>query len=100
MKTRTGLHNTILIIIHSLFPAGVDASPCTHPAGPRPHIIPSRDIRTCIGCLGHSNHSLNLLFPHARGIAAPFLLFRLKRLGFSNCRIVVTQDGLSVTADR
>jgi hypothetical protein len=100
MQTLTRLHATILIVIHSLFPGAGDEPTRPHPAEARPIVIPANDIPSCIANLRHGNRSLDLSFPQAYGIAAPFFLFRLKRLGFSNCRVVVTRDGLRVTADR
>jgi hypothetical protein len=43
---------------------------------------------------------LALFFPDCMAAAAPFLLFRLKRTGFSGCRAVVTDEGLLLTAIR
>jgi hypothetical protein len=100
MKTLTGLHATILIVVHSLFPGAGGEPPRPHPAEAHPTVIPVNDISSYIASLRHGTRSLDLLFFHAYGIAAPFFLFRLKRLGFSNCRVVVTPDGLRVTADR
>ena len=39
-------------------------------------------------------------FPYASPVAAPFILFRLKRTGFSSCRITATDGGLLLTARR
>lgn len=41
-----------------------------------------------------------LFFPGCPALAAPFLLFRLKRLGFSRCRARVAPTGLTLTARR
>jgi hypothetical protein len=41
-----------------------------------------------------------LFFSDCLAPAAPFLLFRLKRQGFSNCRISVTTGGLALYAQR
>lgn len=49
--------------------------------------------------MGHDD-SMRLFFPQAMAVAAPFLLFRLKRWGFSGCRVTVTDGGLLVTARR
>lgn len=43
---------------------------------------------------------LTLTIAHCSLLAAPFLLFHLKRLGFSRCRVVRTGDSLSVSAFR
>jgi hypothetical protein len=44
--------------------------------------------------------TVRLFFPHGMPPAAPFILFRLKRRGFSDCRVTVTDGGLLVTASR
>ncbi|WP_306536548.1 hypothetical protein [Geobacter sp.] len=41
-----------------------------------------------------------LFFPGCPALAAPFLLFRLKRLGFSRCRAHLLPEGLALTARR
>lgn len=43
---------------------------------------------------------LALFFPGCPAAAAPFLLFRLKRLGYSRCCVQVVQGGLTLTARR
>ncbi|MGD0586211.1 MAG: hypothetical protein ABSA86_10640 [Oryzomonas sp.] len=41
-----------------------------------------------------------LVLPHVHPIAAFFILRRLKRQGFSNCKVVTTPKGLVVHAQR
>lgn len=41
-----------------------------------------------------------LMLPHVHPIAAFFILRRLKRLGFSGCKVVTTPKGLVVHAQR
>ncbi|KAB0672300.1 hypothetical protein F6V30_06980 [Oryzomonas sagensis] len=41
-----------------------------------------------------------LMLPHVHPVAAFFILRRLKRLGFSNCKVVTTTKGLVVHAQR
>ncbi len=41
-----------------------------------------------------------LLLPGVHRVAAFFILRRLKRLGFSNCRVDSSRDGLMVYAQR
>ena len=48
----------------------------------------------------NSNGELRLFFPSALAIAAPFLLFRLKREGFSRCSVEATEQGLFVQGRR
>ena len=41
-----------------------------------------------------------LILPRVHPIAAFFILRRLKRLGYSNCRVTTTDKGLAVHAER
>ena len=41
-----------------------------------------------------------LILPGVHPIASFFILWRLKRLGFSNCRVVTSERGLVVHAHR
>lgn len=43
---------------------------------------------------------LALFFPGCPSLAGPFLLFRLKRLGFSRCRVHALPNGLTLSARR
>jgi len=43
---------------------------------------------------------LTLQFTDCLTIAAPFILFRLKRMGFSNSRVLIKGKGFMVTANR
>lgn len=44
--------------------------------------------------------NLALFFPGCPSLAGPFLLFRLKRLGFSRCRVHALANGLTLSARR
>lgn len=41
-----------------------------------------------------------LILAGVHPLVAPLIMFRLKRRGFSNCRVVVSGSGLVVYADR
>jgi hypothetical protein len=41
-----------------------------------------------------------LILPGVCPLVAPLIMFRLKRRGFSNCRVEVADSGLIVYADR
>jgi hypothetical protein len=41
-----------------------------------------------------------LILPGVHPLVAPLIMFRLKRRGFSNCRVEVSGSGLVVYADR
>jgi hypothetical protein len=51
------------------------------------------------GSMG-SDGFLRIFVPCVFPLAAPYLLYRLKRTGFSGCRVTVTDGGLLVTASR
>lgn len=48
----------------------------------------------------NQRRELALFFKGCLMPAAPFLLFRLKREGFSSCRIAVLPDGIALNAHR
>ncbi|QXE90149.1 hypothetical protein KP001_17265 [Geomonas subterranea] len=58
------------------------------------------DIRGGMGRYLDASGELRLLVPDCRGLAAPFVLFRLKREGFSRCSVRVVEDGLLIQARR
>jgi hypothetical protein len=41
-----------------------------------------------------------LILPGVYPLVAPLIMFRLKRRGFSNCRVTVSGSGIIVYADR
>jgi len=49
---------------------------------------------------GSTTDTVRLFFPGTCAIAAPFLLFRMKRRGFSSSRVTVQNGGLLLTATR
>ena len=61
------------------------------------------DIPVCLGNLCQAvtpQGELALFFPDCVALAAPFVLFHLKRTGFSNCRVTVASDGLMLHGAR
>lgn len=50
--------------------------------------------------LGMSYSHFPLLLPGVHRLVAPLIMFRLKRRGYSNCRVDVTEVGLVVYAVR
>ena len=50
--------------------------------------------------LGISYGHFPLILPGVHPLVAPLIMFRLKRRGFSNCRVEVSGGGLVVFADR
>jgi len=71
----------------------------------QPHHIAAtkEEIRFYLGYLHRAvdrQGEMKLLFPGCLAFAAPALLFRLKRIGFSNCRALMTGEGLLLCATR
>jgi hypothetical protein len=52
-----------------------------------------------VTCLDHGGQ-LQFSIPGCHSLAAPFILFRLKRCGFSTCRVIHENGGLTVSARR
>ena len=50
-------------------------------------------------CYSTFNH-FPLILPGVYPLMAPLIMFRLKRRGFSNCRVDVSRNGLIVHAER
>lgn len=103
-------HQTALLVFYSLFPACCTAShhhgelkseaalyiaDCiTIPAKKIPLFLMDPSIAT------GQNGTMGFFVPHVFPLAAPFILFRLKRQGFSGCRVTVQEGGLLVKATR
>lgn len=49
---------------------------------------------------GFPIETVRIFFPDTHALAAPFLLFRMKRRGFSSSRVTVENGGLLLTATR
>lgn len=50
--------------------------------------------------MGMSYTHFPLIMAGVHPLVAPLIMFRLKRRGFSNCRVEVSESGLIVYADR
>lgn len=107
MKKKRSLYMTALVIFRSLVPSRAESfnpGSAKTTAGPPGYLnIPPEeitpylsDLRRAVGKEGR----LALFFPGCRALAAPFVLFRLKREGYSNCRAAATPEGLLVEATR
>jgi len=73
----------------SALPGGASVAPAAIPA-----------ILADPGQAVNERGELALFFAGCPALAAPFLLFRLKRLGFSRCRVRFTAGGLTLSARR
>jgi hypothetical protein len=101
----TRFYITVLVILRSLVPlrsghvpSGVAAVPVS---GYIP--VPPKKISWYLANLGPvvgADGRLALFFPGCRAPAAPFVLYRLKREGYSGCTATATPDGLLVNAAR
>ena len=59
-----------------------------------------RQVWGGVGRLLDSRGELRMFFPHCLAVAAPVLLFRLKREGFSRCSVEASPEGLLVRGSR
>jgi hypothetical protein len=104
------LHITALIMRYALFPprkhnGGLSETAVNHspssPPGCTP--VPAGDIPFYLADLNRTvslRGEIHIFFPGCLPLAAPFLLFRLKREGYSRCRAIVTEGGLQLHAAR
>lgn len=107
MKKERSLYITALVIFRSLVPSRAEnfsPGPAETMAGPPGYLsIPPEEIARFLADLGRAlgkEGKLAFFFPGCRALAAPFVLFRLKREGYSNCRAAATPEGLLVEATR
>ncbi|AJE04498.1 hypothetical protein [Geobacter pickeringii] len=110
MGTMTRLRVLATVAVNAVVPAtkkgGVGNPASAHPGTPVPPGRIPVSPAAISACLAHPESyvdgggNLSLFFCDAPALAAPFLLFRLKRLGFSRCRAAVHADGIVLTARR
>ena len=92
------LFATVQLMFFALLPAqGAGNSPGEADGALR---CTPRQIRGGMNRLLNSRGELRLFFPGCLAIAAPVLLFRLKREGFSNCTVESSKRGLLVRGRR
>jgi len=104
------LYLSALVISRALLPPEPEGGSPSGTTGPQHLALPpgyilvaGRDVSYYLADFGRAVDrpgALTLFFPGCLAVAAPFLLFRLKRTGFSNCSAVTTKDGLLLTATR
>lgn len=94
---RTALR-TIKLIWYALLPSRGGAARPTA-AGEASSCEPE-GIRGGMGLFLDRQGELRLFIPQCRSIAAPFILFRLKREGFSRCSVQARERGLLIRARR
>ena len=103
MRYGTRLSLTLRLILLSLVPAvahGLTLAPSPIPdsstMSPEELMFCLRNPERVAGLTEGRAFRVPGVFPQA----APFVLFRLKRWGFSGCRVTVHQDGLCIEARR
>lgn len=97
------LYATLLLIRHALLPLAKPAAGPLPPPGDGTTSLVPESFAAALANLDATlrpDGSLDLLFNGALAPAAPFLLFRLKRHGYSACRAAVTLQGIRLTARR
>lgn len=96
------MKNSLRIVRCALFPArGKDETLSSPTEGV---VVITPETAPCcladLGRLADAQGELRLFFPDCFALVAPFLLFRLKREGFSGCRAFMENGGLMVSARR
>ncbi|HEX9022946.1 MAG TPA: hypothetical protein VF799_03810 [Geobacteraceae bacterium] len=98
---------SLLVAANALFPprpggSGDMGRGATAPS-PEYLALTAADVRFYLADLDRAlnrRQELRLHFPGCFALVAPFLLFRLKRWGFSNCRALKSAQGLFLAASR
>jgi hypothetical protein len=95
------LHITFLAVRYSLVPlrrTGRDGTAPDDGTAVTPQTLPLllADLSRAMDSTG----SIRLFLPGCLSAAAPCLLFRLKRSGYSACRATISPDGLLLSASR
>jgi len=106
MKFLSALHATAGLIYFSLFPQGIFSARRRYCKAitltEQQEILPG-EIATVMAAFSAAttrDNRITIVFLAARSVAAPFLLFRLKRSGYSGCEVAVLPHGLLLTARR
>ena len=104
MRYGARLSITLRLILSSLLPAGTLHHHPVIPAGSDSSRTMSPEaLLICLrnsGGMSGFTEGCSFLVPGAFSLAAPFVLFRLKRWGFSGCRVSADQDGLRIEVRR
>lgn len=89
---------TLGVMLYSLVPPG-RGEPVPLPEG-GVHLLEPRDLLGGVERFLDQRGDLIVFFPGCEAPAAPFLLFRLKRSGFSCSRAEASPEGLLISARR
>jgi hypothetical protein len=93
-----GILCTAQLVLYALLPKAVGAA--APPKTDEAQRCEPRQIRGGMDRYLDSRGELRLFFPGCLAIAAPFVLFRLKREGFSCCSVQASKQGLYVQGRR
>jgi hypothetical protein len=103
MSNINRLYATLLLIRHILVPANNAERRSLPVAGGGIIRIPPEEFAAllpALDCCLRPDGRLELLFEGVLAPVAPFLLYHLKRKGFSECKAVVAPEGVRLTARR
>jgi hypothetical protein len=100
MTLWTRLGCTLELVFFALFAA--DGQTMARDGGARPGVMSRCTPRQIRGVqrFFDAQGRLFLFFPGCLAIGAPFVLFRMKREGFSNCSVQGSKEGLFVRGRR
>lgn len=105
-KRKQSLHATAILIYCSLLPPGrlpETTTECLEGVNSASFIVSPHTTGFTLSALINVNprpDRVSIIFLSAGIVAAPFLLFRMKRSGYSACRVSVVPEGLHLTARR
>lgn len=97
------IYATLLLIRHTVVPVKKGERSFQLPVGSGILRIPPEAFAAVLLNLGfclRPEGEVELLFEGALAPAAPFLLFHLKRKGFSDCKAVISPEGIKLTVRR
>lgn len=102
MGFATRIRCTLELVLFALLPSAAGGQPAPGAT------VKAEEVRRCapraladgVGRLLEPDGTLSILFPGCLAIGAPFVLFRLKRQGFSGCSVRAAREGLYVQGRR
>lgn len=89
---------TLQLMLFALLPRARGAG--APPEGGEARLCAPGQIRGGLERFLDKEGELRLFFPDCQALAAPFILFRMKREGFSRCSVLASKDGLQVRGRR
>jgi hypothetical protein len=98
-KSLANIIKTLQLMYYALLPK-VELREGTNRSGSEMRLCEPKELRGGVDRFLDEKGELRVIFAGCLGLAAPFVLFRLKRQGFSRCVVRVTEAGLYVEARR